>query len=214
MNRPTRDLLPVNTLVRLDSTTSSAAPGRADVGIIESILTRSITHPHGIKVRLTSGATGRVEAVISYYELRNEHKTCLELVRYGGGKYSSDGKLVWMHPNVVDPIPIHPKTGRPINREGHQLPGSFLSLTEQMSLPPTTSTSIDGAEIEARSSEIYKSAIDLALINIREALEAYDRLSYSCVTLKIENPDSAGPVRKRYDHLLSLHSMLSVRDIT
>ena len=32
-------------------------------GIIENILTNSTTHPHGIKVRLSSGEIGRVKAI-------------------------------------------------------------------------------------------------------------------------------------------------------
>ncbi len=33
-------------------------------GIIKNILTRSATHPHGIKVRLVDGQVGRVKRVI------------------------------------------------------------------------------------------------------------------------------------------------------
>jgi uncharacterized repeat protein (TIGR03833 family) len=38
--------------------------GRLTEGIVSSLLTNSPTHPHGIKVRLTSGAVGRVKEVI------------------------------------------------------------------------------------------------------------------------------------------------------
>ena len=34
------------------------------VGIIKDILTRSPTHPHGIKVRLVDGQVGRVQEVL------------------------------------------------------------------------------------------------------------------------------------------------------
>ncbi len=34
-------------------------------GIVAEILTNSSTHPHGIKVRLESGAVGRVQLVLS-----------------------------------------------------------------------------------------------------------------------------------------------------
>ena len=33
-------------------------------GIVQDILTNSPTHPHGIKVRLTSGQVGRVKNII------------------------------------------------------------------------------------------------------------------------------------------------------
>ena len=38
--------------------------GKRTTGIVAEILTASATHPHGIKVRLKSGAVGRVQAVL------------------------------------------------------------------------------------------------------------------------------------------------------
>ena len=38
--------------------------GKLTEGIVKDILTSSPTHPHGIKVRLTSGAVGRVQEVV------------------------------------------------------------------------------------------------------------------------------------------------------
>lgn len=37
--------------------------GRLTEGVVQAILTRSATHPHGIKVRLTTGEVGRVKRV-------------------------------------------------------------------------------------------------------------------------------------------------------
>jgi len=37
--------------------------GFITVGIVQEILTKSLYHPHGIKVRLTTGEVGRVKAV-------------------------------------------------------------------------------------------------------------------------------------------------------
>lgn len=37
--------------------------GKLTAGIVKDILTKSPTHPHGIKVRLESGAVGRVKTV-------------------------------------------------------------------------------------------------------------------------------------------------------
>lgn len=37
--------------------------GRLTEGIVQDILTKSPTHPHGIKVRLESGAVGRVQKI-------------------------------------------------------------------------------------------------------------------------------------------------------
>ena len=39
--------------------------GNMTEGIVAEILTNSSTHPHGIKVRLESGAVGRVQLVLS-----------------------------------------------------------------------------------------------------------------------------------------------------
>jgi len=39
--------------------------GTLTVGVVKDILTNSPTHPHGIKVRLTSGDVGRVKEIIS-----------------------------------------------------------------------------------------------------------------------------------------------------
>ncbi len=39
--------------------------GKLTEGIVKDILTKSSTHPHGIKVRLTSGVVGRVKKVLA-----------------------------------------------------------------------------------------------------------------------------------------------------
>ncbi len=38
--------------------------GKLTRGIVKDILTRSATHPHGIKVRLQSGQVGRVKQIV------------------------------------------------------------------------------------------------------------------------------------------------------
>ncbi|MBN2119202.1 MAG: YwbE family protein [Anaerolineales bacterium] len=38
--------------------------GKLTKGIVKEILTKSPTHPHGIKVRLESGAVGRVKEIV------------------------------------------------------------------------------------------------------------------------------------------------------
>lgn len=39
--------------------------GKQTIGIVKELLTSSPTHPHGIKVRLTSGQVGRVQQILS-----------------------------------------------------------------------------------------------------------------------------------------------------
>ena len=38
--------------------------GRLTEGIVKDILTKSASHPHGIKVRMTNGIVGRVKEII------------------------------------------------------------------------------------------------------------------------------------------------------
>ena len=38
--------------------------GKRTEGVVQAILTKSPTHPHGIKVRLASGAVGRVKEIL------------------------------------------------------------------------------------------------------------------------------------------------------
>ncbi len=38
--------------------------GKLTRGIVKDILTKSPTHPHGIKVRLTDGKVGRVKEIV------------------------------------------------------------------------------------------------------------------------------------------------------
>lgn len=38
--------------------------GKLTEGVVQDILTKSATHPHGIKVRLTSGDVGRVKQIL------------------------------------------------------------------------------------------------------------------------------------------------------
>ena len=39
--------------------------GKLTEGVVQTILTKSATHPHGIKVRLQSGAVGRVKQILA-----------------------------------------------------------------------------------------------------------------------------------------------------
>ncbi len=38
--------------------------GKLTQGVVKDILTKSATHPHGIKVRLTTGEVGRVKKIV------------------------------------------------------------------------------------------------------------------------------------------------------
>lgn len=52
--------LPVAIVLKKDQRT-----GRLTQGIVKDILTKSPSHPHGIKVRLESGEVGRVKEIES-----------------------------------------------------------------------------------------------------------------------------------------------------
>lgn len=51
--------LPVRIVLKQDQRS-----GKLTEGIVKDILTGSPTHPHGIKVRLESGAVGRVKEIL------------------------------------------------------------------------------------------------------------------------------------------------------
>jgi len=58
-----KDVLPnmtVDIVLKKDQRT-----GKLTRGIVQDILTKSGTHPHGIKVRLTDGQIGRVQKIHS-----------------------------------------------------------------------------------------------------------------------------------------------------
>jgi len=60
--RKRKDIIPgfeVDIVLKKDQRT-----GRLTRGIVKNLLTRSVTHPHGIKVRLTDGQVGRVKHII------------------------------------------------------------------------------------------------------------------------------------------------------
>jgi uncharacterized repeat protein (TIGR03833 family) len=46
--------------------------GKRTRGVVQDILTNSLTHPHGIKVRLTNGKVGRVVEIISPSDTGNQ----------------------------------------------------------------------------------------------------------------------------------------------
>ncbi len=55
----------VNIVLKKDQRTGLRAEGEAlTQGVVKDILTKSATHPHGIKVRLESGAVGRVKEIL------------------------------------------------------------------------------------------------------------------------------------------------------
>jgi uncharacterized repeat protein (TIGR03833 family) len=64
MSIPTRTQLRPGTRVRI-VLKQDQPTGKLTEGIVRDILTNSATHPHGIKVRLMSGAVGRVQEIVS-----------------------------------------------------------------------------------------------------------------------------------------------------
>jgi uncharacterized repeat protein (TIGR03833 family) len=64
MSIPTRAQLKPGTRVRI-VLKQDQPTGKLTEGIVRDILTNSPTHPHGIKVRLMSGAVGRVQEIVN-----------------------------------------------------------------------------------------------------------------------------------------------------
>ena len=46
--------------------------GRLTRGVVRDILTKSASHPHGIKVRLSDGQVGRVKKIINQSQLNKD----------------------------------------------------------------------------------------------------------------------------------------------
>ncbi len=63
MNLPKRSEILVGMQVQIIEKHNQAT-GRLTEGTVARILTKSPTHPHGIKVMLTDGKVGRVQAIM------------------------------------------------------------------------------------------------------------------------------------------------------
>ena len=63
MSVPKRNEIQAGMLVQIVEKQNQAS-GRLTVGIVARILTSSPAHPHGIKVKLTDGKVGRVQAIV------------------------------------------------------------------------------------------------------------------------------------------------------
>jgi uncharacterized repeat protein (TIGR03833 family) len=62
MNGKNRSDITPGTLVKI-VLKADQRTGKLTPGIVKDILTKSSTHPHGIKVRLTDGQVGRVQEI-------------------------------------------------------------------------------------------------------------------------------------------------------
>jgi uncharacterized repeat protein (TIGR03833 family) len=63
MNNKSRSAIKPGTRVRIVQKKDQCT-GELTEGTVKDILTRSVTHPHGIKVRLESGIIGRVKELV------------------------------------------------------------------------------------------------------------------------------------------------------
>ena len=63
MNGKTRNDIKIGSVVHIVLKEDQRS-GKLTQGIVKNILTNSPTHPHGIKVRLASGAVGRVQEIL------------------------------------------------------------------------------------------------------------------------------------------------------
>lgn len=64
MNGQKRSLITIGSKVQI-VLKQDQRTGNLTEGIVKDILTNSATHPHGIKVRLESGAVGRVKEILT-----------------------------------------------------------------------------------------------------------------------------------------------------
>ncbi len=63
MNRDCREALKPGTRVLIVQKQDQST-GKLVEGVVETILTKSATHPHGMKVRLVDGLVGRVKQIL------------------------------------------------------------------------------------------------------------------------------------------------------
>ncbi len=63
MTIPTRSEIKPGLRVRIVEKQNQRG-GKLTEGLVADLLTSSATHPHGIKVRLTDGRVGRVQAIV------------------------------------------------------------------------------------------------------------------------------------------------------
>ncbi len=63
-NPPSRVEIQPGMMVQI-ITKSDQRTGKLTAGRVARILTRSATHPHGIKVQLESGSVGRVQQIVA-----------------------------------------------------------------------------------------------------------------------------------------------------
>jgi len=64
MNPPSRQQIQPGLRVQVVEKQNQRS-GKLSEGVVLRILTKSPTHPHGIKVMLTDGRVGRVQAILS-----------------------------------------------------------------------------------------------------------------------------------------------------
>jgi uncharacterized repeat protein (TIGR03833 family) len=64
MSVPSRIEIQINMRVQIIEKQNQAS-GKLTEGLVARILTSSPTHPHGIKVMLTDGKVGRVQAILN-----------------------------------------------------------------------------------------------------------------------------------------------------
>ncbi len=64
MTPPARSAIQPGMTVRI-VTKADQRTGNLTTGVVARILTKSGTHPHGIKVQLTDGKVGRVQEIVS-----------------------------------------------------------------------------------------------------------------------------------------------------
>lgn len=67
MGGPKREQLQIGATVRVVQKQDQGS-GKLTEGVVQKFLTKSATHPHGIKVMLEGGVVGRVKEVVAILE--------------------------------------------------------------------------------------------------------------------------------------------------
>lgn len=100
--------LEVEIVIKADQRT-----GTLTRGIVAEILTNSPTHPHGIKVRLTSGQVGRVQNIVAkkwfFWEFFLIKRPLKSVIFWLNSRYIDKKALIWYYNRTIWPLPTPSK---------------------------------------------------------------------------------------------------------
>lgn len=117
---PARDRIIIGNTVLVE-TKENQGTGKFTKGIVDSILTRSQSHPHGIKVKLQDGSIGRVKKVLAetgrkQSEKPNDFKKIEEIVIPKVEDRYNEFKEFYQYDESIESLPNNSEKSRTIEK--------------------------------------------------------------------------------------------------